>query len=932
MASVLSAPPRRVIGRERELATIDDFVARIRAGPRMVLLEGAVGIGKTTLWWAGLRAAQERSYRVLSCRPSELESRLAFGAAIDLLAGVDNAVLESLPTPQRHALEIALLRRDVSPGTPAQPREAAVAALGAIRTLARSTPVLIAIDDVQWLDTPSARLVAYAVRRLENEPLGVLATQREGTEPPFALEQLRPEGEVTRLEIPPLTLGALHHLVRERFGMALPRPALARLLRTSGGNPFFALEILRSLDGEMPSTAAHLPIPRSLRELVAERLAGLPPAVREAVLATFALSRPTPAAIDSSLRAARRSKGGLAVALEAEVLELRHGLVALRHPLIGSTLYDQLTTAQRRALHARLAGVTEDAEERARHRALAASGPDAKVADLLADAAGRARGRGAPDAAAELLELAVALTPSRHSEQLVNRQFALAQDLYVVGEMERARARWRELAQHAPQGPDRARALWNLAQFVEADFEETERLLAQALAQAQGEITLQAMIEITWARAGWWAGRLGVAEAHASAAIELAEKAQDAAVLAQALAQASAVAFHRGGPEWKALIERGIAVELEVEQTLPLETLPRMYRALAYERLSDDLDAARRYLLEVRALALERGDQRALAVVGVPLCATECLAGNVELAAAHAREGAAYASEAEASHLEGSYKYAFALIDAYTGRADEALAGAQEALALEAKGLATVALRCRALLGFVELSLGRPAEALAWLEPAWQLLTDAGYAEPSAFRFVPDQVEALVLLGRLDEADERLSWFLERAKGLGRQWALAAGERCRGLLLAARGRLDEADAALERAVRLSESLGQPSELGRALLARGIVARRAKRKRDADEALGRALEVFERAGIQLLAERAKTERARIGLRPRAPNELTETEKRVAELAAAGRRNGEIAVELFMSVRAVEANLTRVYRKLGIRSRSELASRLASARGS
>jgi len=357
-----------------------------------------------------------------------------------------------------------------------------------------------------------------------------------------------------------------------------------------------------------------------------------------------------------------------------------------------------------------------------------------------------------------------------------------------------------------------------------------------------------------------------------------------------------------------------------------------MYRALVYERLSDDLDAARRYLLEVRALALERGDQRALAVVGVPLCATECLAGNVELAAAHAREGAAYASEAEASHLEGSYKYAFALIDAYTGRADEALAGAQEALALEAKGLATVALRCRALLGFVELSLGRPAEALAWLEPAWQLLTDAGYAEPSAFRFVPDQVEALVLLGRLDEADERLSWFLERAKGLGRQWALAAGERCRGLLLAARGRLDEAEAALERAVRLSESLGQPSELGRALLARGIVARRAKRKRDADEALGRALEVFERAGIQLLAERAKTERARIGLRPRAPNELTETEKRVAQLAAAGRRSGEIAVELFMSVRAVEANLTRVYRKLGIRSRSELASRLASARGS
>ena len=167
---------------------------------------------------------------------------------------------------------------------------------------------------------------------------------------------------------------------------------------------------------------------------------------------------------------------------------------------------------------------------------------------------------------------------------------------------------------------------------------------------------------------------------------------------------------------------------------------------------------------------------------------------------------------------------------------------------------------------------------------------------------------------------------------LDRRWAIVEGERCRGLLLAARGRFDEADAALERGVRLSECLGQPLLLGRALLAQGTVARRAKRKRDADDALAHALEVFEQAGIALFAERARAERTRIGLRPRASSELTDTERRVAELAAAGRRNGEIAAELFMSVRAVEANLTRAYRKLGVRSRSELASHLASARPS
>jgi len=150
------------------------------------------------------------------------------------------------------------------------------------------------------------------------------------------------------------------------------------------------------------------------------------------------------------------------------------------------------------------------------------------------------------------------------------------------------------------------------------------------------------------------------------------------------------------------------------------------------------------------------------------------------------------------------------------------------------------------------------------------------------------------------------------------------------MLLAAQGCPDEAAAALQHAVRLSEELGNSFELGRALHAQGIVARRAKRKHDADEALGRAVEVFERSGIELLAERARAERARIGLRPRAPTELTETEQRVAELAATGRRNSEIAAALFMSVRAVEANLTRTYRKLGVRSRNELAQRLVSAR--
>jgi DNA-binding NarL/FixJ family response regulator len=223
---------------------------------------------------------------------------------------------------------------------------------------------------------------------------------------------------------------------------------------------------------------------------------------------------------------------------------------------------------------------------------------------------------------------------------------------------------------------------------------------------------------------------------------------------------------------------------------------------------------------------------------------------------------------------------------------------------------------------------GRPGEAVDRIAAALDKIGADGLFEP--VRFEADLVEALVLLGRLDDAETSLSSFLGRATRVDWQWALGAGERCRGVILAAQGRVDEAAEALERAVRRGEQLGQTLELGRALLAQGIVARRAKRKREADDALARALEVFERAGMELFAERVRAERARIGLRPYAPSELTETEQRVAELAAAGRRNGEIAAELFMSVSAVEANLTRTYRKLGIRSRSELAQRLAPAR--
>ena len=203
-----------------------------------------------------------------------------------------------------------------------------------------------------------------------------------------------------------------------------------------------------------------------------------------------------------------------------------------------------------------------------------------------------------------------------------------------------------------------------------------------------------------------------------------------------------------------------------------------------------------------------------------------------------------------------------------------------------------------------------------------------GVREPAYFRIVPDEVEALVALGRLDEAEALLAPFEDAGRNLDRAWAMATGARCRALVFAARGDLQGASAAADEAVRHHDRLPLPFELGRTLLVRGAVQRRAKRKREARDTLTQALEIFEGLGAAAWAERTRAELARIGGRAASSVDLTPTEARVAELVAAGGTNREVADALFVSVHTVEANLKRIYRKLGIRSRTELASTLRS----
>ena len=409
----MSGDPQMIIGRAAELSGFDGFLRDIAGGPTAVLLEGEIGIGKTVLWKEGLAAAGARSYRVLACRPIEAETQLAYAALGDLLAEVPDEVLGELPEPQRHALEVALLRREPVGQQPLQ-RAVAVGTLGVLRALARQSPMLVGIDDVQWLDHPSERALAFVTRRLTDEPIGLLVTRRvEGPAGvPLDFEQALPEGRLLRLRLGPLAPAEVDRLLVARLDAQLPTRSLAHLRRMSGGNPFFALEIGRAMlqrPGELEPDAG-LPLPATLQDLVRDHLASLTRSANEATQIAAALSRPTMGLLEAMM-----GKGPCATAVEsatrAGILELDGERVLFVHPLLASVAYAQIAPEQKQKLHMRLAEIVDDAEERGRHLALAAEGPDASVAAALDEAARRAAARGAPDAAAELLEQASRLTP-----------------------------------------------------------------------------------------------------------------------------------------------------------------------------------------------------------------------------------------------------------------------------------------------------------------------------------------------------------------------------------------------------------------------------------------------------------------------------------------------------------------------------------------
>ncbi len=921
-----------LFGRRRELEAV--LGALDVSGIHGVELVGDAGIGKTAILIEASERARDRGWRVLSATPSASEMQLTFAALGDLIGTLGEQVLADLAPPQRRALEVALLRAD---GPAVDARAVGLAVLATIRRLAEERPLLIAIDDVASLDAPSASALEFALRRLETAPVAVLTTRRAGEHEASTLE-LEPAlgaSRVVRLHVGPLKLGAIHELLVSRLGAQVSRPALVALAEAAGGNPFLTVELARELErrGIAPAPGMALPIPPSVKNVVAARLDRVPAEVRELLLAAAGLTRPT---VELLGRIRPDADSLLQHAAGAGIVELGgDGSVRFAHPLLARVPYDGLEPSHRRELHARLAGVVDDAEERARHRALAASEQSAAVAGELESAAASAGARGAAQNAAELCRLAARLTPAAQARARSARLLAAAEWHHRAGDLERAAALAETLASTPGTGAEvHARALSLLA-TVRADTEGVDAAI-ELYEQARRKPGVPAVVRAEIHRRCAWlnlgAGDARAADRHGRAALRLAAG-QDPACEAAATAVGLLAEVVRGRRLRRDLLARACELELTASDSGPgvwLETTPTVVEGVAL-LWAGDLEQAREPLERVRALAAEREDpwleMHSLAYLSALATNMGELREGLELASRYLE----LADATDQAPQRAGALWPVATAAAWLGDESEARAAAGEGVSLaESSGHALYEIGCLGALGLIELSAGRPADAAGVLERARHLARASGIVALSRVPLLPNLIEALIGSGELDRAEPLVAELQGIAASVGAPWALALACRCEGLLAEAAGQRERAIGTFERALAEHERQHRPPERARTELALGCALRRAGRKRAARETLERSAHAFEAIGARTWAGRARRELARIGGRPAAGGDgLSATEASITELVRAGRTNREIAAELHLSPRTVEWNLSRIYRKFGVRSRTELAASFAGA---
>jgi DNA-binding CsgD family transcriptional regulator/tetratricopeptide (TPR) repeat protein len=920
-----------MIGREAERARIEVHLSRLPFGRIVVALEGSPGIGKTTLWQEAVAAARRDGYEVRVSLPTEPDAGLAFAGLGDLLDGIPGEVWSELPEPQSRALSQALMVEgdtDVTPDARALPR----AVLTAVRALSAHTPLLIAIDDEQWLDPPTARVLAFIVPRLWEEAVGVLMARRPATGGALWEALVGPGGRdgVLGVSVEPLDRPTIEALVTAEVGRELPRSVIRRIHDAADGNPLYAIAIARELQ-RRGDHGGDLPIPDTLAEAISQRLRRVGEAADEPLLAVAAASQATLALVQAVTD--DFTLDHLDAAVGAEVIELAGDRVRFTHPLLASTHYAAASPSRRRAMHRRLADVVDDPQQRARHVALGAEAPARSVAAVIEQGAAVAAGRGAPETAAGLLEEAARLTPADAVEARQSRVIWAAELYERSGDLARGRELLEPVVTDLEGGPLRARALIALAEAAtNTDFDVAEAMLEEALVHARGHDGL--CVRICRQRSGQDSNRADFAAMvrHARDAVRYARRADDPRLLAHALAESARAEVFTGHRVSRESLRR-IAELADPDEGSSRDSPSGALAEILF--WSDDYAAGRPALERQVERARERGEQYELAALLFELGMLEWHAGNVETAE-HLHAGCREARE-DPDDVASDTWVAFgeAAFAARRGDLEHARAAGERAVAL-----------CRAgndllieslgifVLASIDLWTGDPEHAHARLHAIRESFVSRGFGFVGALTtdMWAVDAEALITLGRVDEAQRVADDLADRARVVENPNAAAIAARCRGMILAARGDQIAALAQMQTALAAHAERPLRPEMARTLLEQGIVQRRSKQKNAAKQSLEEALATFEGIGARMWADRASDELSRVGLRRRQHQDgLTPAQARVVELVCEGMSNGQIASTLYMSQRSVESHLTKAYREFGVRSRAQLVATLAGRSG-
>ena len=592
------------------------------------------------------------------------------------------------------------------------------------------------------------------------------------------------------------------------------------------------------------------------------------------------------------------------------------------HPLLARGVYAEATAAQRRSMHHRLAGVIDEPELRARHLALAATQHDPHTLEALDRAAESAHRRGAPAAAADLLDLAIGL-----GGDIPERRIRLAAHCFDGGEPARAKALLEDVIDRMPSGPLRAHAHHTLAivHFIDDGFVEAVQLLERSLSEDDPDPAMRVQLLIALSHALYNTGEPVDAWSRAEEAVTHAEELGVPGLLSQALGVRAMLHFLRGDGIDEASLARSLELE-DPESPAPAALRPSVEHALLLG-WTGELDPAYERMQTIARRCIERGEESDLIFIYFQVALNRIWRGDF----AAARRVAADTDEV-ARHLGGDFPIMLSLvirawIAAYEGNEDEARRIIADAIAASRRsGTPWHEEFSLTALGFLETSLGNHSAALQTLEPMLSRFGPASLTEVFAAAFLPDAIEALIELGRVDDAEPLVAVLEKNGQDRDRAWMRAVGARGRAMVAAARGEMETAVAAVASAMSEHDQLPMPFERARTQLLFGQLANLRRQQDAAALAVRDALSTFEELGTPLWANRARAEQTRVGITSQTTDGLTTAEQRVAELAASGMTNRDVAGVLFISPKTVEATLARVYRKLGIRSRAELGRRI------